>query len=215
MRQSSWGLVALVACLLLLAPLAGASNSTTYADATADAPAAAPDLTAVEVSNDDAGNVFFRITIPNRAALEDSDFVAVLLDTDRKQHTGCAGGTFGAEYALDVLSRRFIFGRCSRGVWTFTKKAASFGGSFAHSTLTLRANRRDLGGANALQFRVGAATTATSDPAYDFAPDIGTSAWSYKIVAPPQAVKQPPKRKAMACKKRRAHRCAPRRAKLS
>jgi len=51
LRGPTWALgVAGTACLLLLAPLAGASNSSPYADAAADGPAAAPDLTAVEVA---------------------------------------------------------------------------------------------------------------------------------------------------------------------
>ncbi len=209
MRPTTWGLAAVVACLALLAPLAVASNTASYADPIADAPSAAPDLTSVQVTNDDLGNVVFRISIPNRTALQDPDFVAILVDADGRQHTGCSSGTFGAEYALDVLSRRFLFGRCSGGAWSFAKKPASFGGSFASSVLTLKANRRDLGSAKTFRFRIGAATTSVADAAYDFAPDIGLEAWSYKIVAPPQAVKKPPARKVKACKKkqRRTVRC--------
>jgi hypothetical protein len=193
MRQSSWAGIAVAACLVA-APLAGASNNALFSDATADAPETAPDLTSVQVTNDDAGMVSFRISIPNRTALEDPDFIAVLVDADGNPRSGCARGTFGAEYALDVLARRFLFGRCSGGEWSFARKPPSFGGSFAGSTLTLRANRRDLGGTNGFAFRIGAAAAGTDD-AYDFAPNTGTSAWTYKIVAPPPAVKKPPKRK--------------------
>src|SRR5436309_832928 len=119
MRQSIWGSAAASACLLLPAPLAGASNSSTFVDPTGDAPAAAPDVTSVQVSNDDAGTVFFRITIPNRSGADDPDFIAVLVDTDGNTRTGCSRGTFGAEYALDVLSRKFVFGRCDGGSWSF------------------------------------------------------------------------------------------------
>jgi hypothetical protein len=125
----------------------------------------------------------------------DPDFVALLVDADGNRQTGCARGTFGAEYALDVLSRKYVFGRCDDGKWSFTRRAASFGGSFSGSTLTLRANRRDLGGTNAFAFRIGAAAAGHEDATYDFAPNIGSSAWTYKVVAPPQAVKKPPKRR--------------------
>jgi len=192
--------VAGTACLLLLAPLAGASNSSPYADAAADAPAAAPDLTAVHVSNDDAGNVVFRISIPNRAALAYTDLVSLLVDADGKTGTGCARGAFGAEYALDMLAGRYVFGRCIRGTWDFSKRPASFGGSFGGSTLTLKANRRDLGGASRFDFRIGAAAATGADPAYDFAPDIGTSPWSYQVIAPPQAAMKPPARLRKACR---------------
>jgi hypothetical protein len=187
--------VAGAACLLLLAPLAGASNSTPYDDAAADAPVAAPDVTAVHVSNDDAANVVFRISIPNRTELASTDLVALLVDADGRTGTGCARGAFGAEYALDVLSDRYVFGRCVGGNWDFTRRPASFGGSFADSTLTLKANRRDLGGANRFDFRIGAAAATGANPAYDFAPDIGTTAWSYQVIAPPQAAMKPAARR--------------------
>ena len=209
MRGQRWALgVAGTACLLLLAALAGASNSSPYADGAADAPPAAPDLTAVQVSNDDAGNVVFRISIPNRAALAYTDLVSLFVDADRKTGTGCARGAFGAEYALDVLSDRYVFGRCLHGSWDFSKRPASFRGSFAGSTLTLKANRRDFGGASGFDFRVGAAAATGADPAYDFAPDIGTSPWSYEVIAP-QAFMKPPARLRRTC---RQH---PRRCKLT
>ena len=203
MRGPTWALgVAGTACLLLVAPLAGASNGSPYADAAADAPAAAPDLTAVEVSNDDAANITFRISIPNRAELADTDLVGLLVDADGRTGTGCARGVFGAEYALDVLAGRYAFGRCVRGRWDFGRRPASFRGAFAASTLTLKANRRDLGGASRFTFRIGAAAATGADPAFDFAPDVGTAAWSYQVIAPPQAVFKPPKRKTHACKSR-------------
>jgi len=207
LRYSRWVVVfAAAACLLLLAPFAGASNSSLFADAAADAPAAAPDLTDVQVSNDDAGNVAFRISIPNRSALGDTDLVALLIDADAK---------LGTEYALDVLADRYLFGRCIRGQWSFTKRAASFSGAFAGSTLTLKANRRDLGAAKRFTFRIGAASTTSSDAAYDFAPDTGTAAWSYEVIAPQDAVKKPTLKAKRAVKKKhckpRVRRCVKRR----
>jgi len=184
LRGPTWALgVAGTACLLLLAPLAGASNSSPYADAAADGPAAAPDLTAVEVSNDDAANITFRISIPNRADLADTDLVGLLVDADGRTGTGCARGVFGAEYALDVLAGRYAFGRCVRGRWDFGRRPASFRGAFAASTLTLKANRRDLGGASRFTFRIGAAAATGADPAFDFAPDVGTAAWRCRRAA--------------------------------
>ena len=185
--------VAAAACLLLLAPLAGASNSATYSDATADGAVDAPDLGDVHVSNDDAGQVVFRISITNRTSLAPTDMVAVFVDADRKAGTGCARGAFGAEYALDVLAGRYVFGRCIAGSWTFGQRPASFSSSFADATLTLAVNRRALGGTTHFAFRIGAATTTESRPAFDFAPDVGTPAWSYQVVAPPQAAFKPPK----------------------
>lgn len=193
MQGPRWALgLAAAACLLLLVPLASASNGTAYVDATGDGAAGAPDVGDVHVSNDDAGGVVFRISIPNRASLAPTDMVAVFVDADGKAGTGCARGVFGAEYALDVLAGRYVFGRCVGGGWSFGQHPATFSGSFAGSTLTLAVNRRALGGMSRFAFRIGAATTTESRPAYDFAPDVGTAAWSYQVLAPPQAAFKPP-----------------------
>jgi hypothetical protein len=180
--------------LLLLAHVAGASNTAAFADPAGDATDAAPDITSVAVSNDDAAVVTFRVSIPNRRVLGDPDLVAVLVNADGRSSTGCARGAFGAEYALDVLAQRYVFGRCVHGEWEFTRPPASFRGSYGDSTLTLQVSRRDLGGATDFKFRVGSAGTSEGDAAYDFAPNVGLADWSYRIVAPRQAVKKPPKR---------------------
>jgi hypothetical protein len=183
--------LAAAACVLLVAPLAGASNSAAFTDPTGDAPAAAPDLGGVQVSNDDRGQVVFRVSVANRTALVPTDLVAVFVDSDRRLGTGCAPGVLGAEYALDVVAGRYVFGRCARGAWDFSGRPASVGGSFADATLMLRVNRRDLGGTSRFDFRIGAAATTSGSPAYDFAPDVGTAGWSYQVVAPQPAFKPP------------------------
>ena len=50
------------------APAAPAANSVTYQDSTGEI-AAAPDITTLTTSNNDAGVVQFRVNIPNRATL--------------------------------------------------------------------------------------------------------------------------------------------------
>jgi hypothetical protein len=185
--------VAVSACLLLCAHVAGASNNAAFSDPAGDTTSAAPDITSVSVSNDDAAVVTFDVTIPNRPALLDPDLVAVLVDADGKSSTGCARGAIGAEYALDVLAQRNVFGRCVHGQWNFTKPPASFRGSYGGSVLTLQVNRRDLGGATNFKFRVGSAGTSDSGASYDFAPNVGLTPWAYHVIAP-QAVKKPPKR---------------------
>jgi hypothetical protein len=193
MTNLRWGAVVLVACLLLGAHVAGASNTAAFTDPVGDSTAAAPDITSVSVSNDDAAVVIFHVSIPNRPALLDPDLVAVLVDADGKSSTGCARGAFGAEYALDVLAQRYVFGRCVHGQWNFTRPPSSFRGSYGASMLTLQVNRRDLGGATNFKFRVGSAGTNDSGASYDFAPNVGLAPWVYRVIAP-QAVKKPPKR---------------------
>src|SRR5262249_50017816 len=168
--------LAVAACLLPLAPLAGASNGVTYADAIGDGTVEAPDIGAVYVSNDDAGQGVFRSSIPTRASLAPTDLVAVFVDADGKAGTGCARGVYGAEYALDVLAGRNVFRRCMAGSWSFARRPASFSGSFAGSTLTLAVNRRELGGASRLAFRIRPATAAEGHPPSPFAAQVGVPA---------------------------------------
>jgi hypothetical protein len=193
MLKTRWSAVAVLACLLLGAQVAGASNTAAFTDAAGDSTAAAPDITSVSVSNDDASVVTFRVSIPNRPALLDPDLVAVLVDADGKSSTGCGRGAFGAEYALDVLAQRYVFGRCAHGEWNFTRAPASFRGSYGGSVLTLQVNRADLGGATNFKFRVGSAGTNDDGAAYDFAPNVGLAPWAYRVIAP-RAVKRAPKR---------------------
>jgi hypothetical protein len=150
-----------------------------------------PDVGAVQVSNDEAGVITFRIAIPNRPTLSATDLVAVFVDADGKLGSGCARGVFGAEYALDALAGRYVFGHCVAGRWDFTRRPPSFGGGFSGSTLTFRVNRGDLGATDHFAFRVGAAATTEADSAYDFAPDVGATPWRYQVIAPPQAPMKP------------------------
>jgi hypothetical protein len=78
--------VALCAFLLLAVP-AGASNSQTFADSTGENPAA-PDVTSIVLSNDDAGLITFQINVSNRPALTPDMLFWVFLDTDDNSATG-------------------------------------------------------------------------------------------------------------------------------
>ena len=67
------GLIAL-ACVVLpaavgAAPVAATANTTTYTDSTGENPAA-PDITTIVVSNNDAGIISFKINVPNRAVAD-------------------------------------------------------------------------------------------------------------------------------------------------
>ena len=64
-------------------------NTTTYPDSTGE-DAAAPDITSVVVSNDDAGLITFQVTVSNRPTLtQDMEFL-ILLDIDKNASTGAA-----------------------------------------------------------------------------------------------------------------------------
>src|SRR3954447_15164449 len=76
-------------------------NSTTYPDSTGEDPAA-PDITSVVVSNDDAGLITFQINLSNPPALTPDLSLIVFLDTDKNGSTGDTG-SLGADYAILLL----------------------------------------------------------------------------------------------------------------
>jgi hypothetical protein len=85
----------------LSGPAAPAANSTTYQDSVGEDPAA-PDISTIVVSNDDAGTITFRINVANRAQLS-QDLVAILdIDSDANQATGDPNN-FGADFILQYL----------------------------------------------------------------------------------------------------------------
>ena len=93
-------LLALCAFLLLAVP-AGASNSQTFADSTGENPAA-PDVTSIALSNDDAGLITFQINVSNRPALTQDMLFWVFLDTDGNPATGDTVAD-GADYLIQLI----------------------------------------------------------------------------------------------------------------
>src|SRR5207249_11465904 len=100
-------LLATSAALLAVVPSAAfgnsshtTTNSQTYADSTGEDPNA-PDITSVAVSNDDAGQITFKVNISNRPALTPDMTVLFFLDTDQNTATGDPQ-TLGADYAIEV-----------------------------------------------------------------------------------------------------------------
>jgi hypothetical protein len=91
--------LAVLAAIFAVAP-AGAANSVTYPDSTGENPAA-PDITTIVVSNDDAGMISFKINIPNRPQFTRDILVSMLLDTDASPATGDPDN-LGADYAIEL-----------------------------------------------------------------------------------------------------------------
>jgi hypothetical protein len=85
----------------MAAPAAVAANSTTYQDSTGEN-AAAPDITTVVVSNNDAGVIQFRINVPNRPAFGQDMLILLFVNSDNNATTGDPE-TFGADYAIQLI----------------------------------------------------------------------------------------------------------------
>jgi hypothetical protein len=149
------GVVALVA-----AGVAGASNTGGFAYANGDS-RSAPDISAVAVSNDDAGTVTVKLTLANRGQLAASDDLAIGLDTDQNPDTGTV--FYGAEYELDLDRGNVVVWRndanglytraiapgslkivFSGGTVTFSFRASEFGISSGFNLYTLGADSSSL-----------------------------------------------------------------------
>jgi hypothetical protein len=96
------GPILLVAAFAALCPAAapGAPSSgfVKFADPVGDAKSAG-DITAVEVANDNAGAITFRVDLANRPAPDRAEFINVYLGTDFRRETGWYGLDYMVEYA--------------------------------------------------------------------------------------------------------------------
>ena len=158
------------------------SNSASFSDPAGDA-GAAPDVTTVNVANDDAGAITFRIGIANRAVFGPDDAVGVLIDTDGKED---AEGNLTFEYLLAYSDEGAQFLAWDGDSWQRVPPFVlhRFSGGYASGVLTFTVNQMDLANTqNALFYVHG----ITSGEAFDDAPD-GDIVWKYDVVSPSLAV---------------------------
>jgi hypothetical protein len=159
-----------------------ASNSAGFADPAGDS-GNAPDITAVNVSNDDSGTITFRVTIANRPSLSLADLVLLVMDTDANP----SNGIHGFDYLIGVAGGNIpLFFNGASGT-PQRSQASSLQASYTGGVLTISVNRADIGNPTGpIYFYLagsgdGGATTG------DDAPD-GTAVWSYQMIisaAPP------------------------------
>jgi hypothetical protein len=158
------------------------ANSASFNDPAGDA-GAAPDVTTVNVANNDAGAITFRIGIANRAVFGPDDYVGVVIDADGKEN---AEGYLTPEYVLEYSGEGAQFlmwdGDSWQGVPPFLLHR--FSGSYAGGVLTFTVNQTDLANTQTAWFFVRG---GTGDEATDDAPD-GDVVWEYDVVSPSLAV---------------------------
>jgi len=166
----------------------GAAGSAGFADPAADS-GVAPDVTAVNVSNDDQGLLTFRITVPNRSALAPEDAVAVLLGTDDPNLIGGKRGD-GMNFILGLDGTGvFLLEWNGSDMQEITPPPNSVTGSFAGGVVTLTVRQEhlapgfpDMSVPISMDFYVLGITFNGADVvAQDVAPDGATEVWSYKI----------------------------------
>jgi hypothetical protein len=156
------------------------AGSQTFTDDKGDSVADAPDMTTIDVSNDDAGNITMTLSFANRFSdLQSNDGFEIIMDTDHNASTG--NGGFDYIY-VGIKDRNGLFG------WTgssFTPANANTvrgfnGGGKAGVTV----NRTDLGNATVVRFFV--VTTRDFGQSFgDQAPN-GNGVYEYDLVLPGQ-----------------------------
>jgi hypothetical protein len=165
------------------------SNSQTYIDSTGEDPAA-PDITTIVVSNDNAGLVTFKLNISNRPTLAADMLVLLFLDTDQKATTGDTA-TFGADYAIELDPGQVGLFKWNGSDYVGAASQASVTFTYDATGATIRASAADLGHVKAFNFAAVAFSGLTTDsmgiPDFtnahsDPAPDQGHGVFSYKVL---------------------------------
>jgi hypothetical protein len=191
---------ALCAFALLLAVTAGAgashlrptANSAGYDDAVGEL-MSGPDLNRVDVSNDDAGNLTFRVQFANRPTLPDNEGARLLLDVDENPLTGGRpfSGSPGAGYEyVASLGYPQAPRLCTR--WRVPPEGGMSGlppGSLTCSVepnaAVFRVNRADLDNTTGFNLNAGSYLTEGGNRfvSRDFAPDC-VDTWNYRLAGP-------------------------------
>ena len=169
------------------APAAPGAGSQTYQDSTGENPAA-PDITTITVSNDDAATITFKVNIPNRPQYASDIGVYMFLDSDANQATGDVQ-SFGADHVIQLLQGETLLFKWDGSNYTLSATQSSLNQSWA-SGPTIRINASDLNNTRRLAFGVIAESGITVDPATgeldfentegDIAPTIGF--YQYNVV---------------------------------
>ncbi len=168
------------------------ANSQNYTDSSGENPAA-PDITTLTVSNDDAGIVSFRINVPNRPQLGQDMVIDLFADTDNNPATGSPdfGGT---DYVIELIQ-----GEAALFKWDGTNFTRRFGDppaislSFSYQGgVTFRMSAAELGNTARLNFFVIVESgvvfdPTTGDPDFsnavaDAAPGGGVGLYPYQVI---------------------------------
>jgi hypothetical protein len=166
------------------APNTGRLPFTGSASATATDPAgdhdAAPDITAVQVSDASNGWITFDITTPNYAVLPEASAIVITIDTDVNQRTGESG----AEIQLTLAAGQIAMERWSTSGWQPDELPTRARFRNAANAVSIDLHRSELGSGPRFRFALLSAdvnTAVQAVVAVDVAPD-DFSAWSYTLV---------------------------------
>jgi hypothetical protein len=181
------------------APNRVAANSTSYQDSAGENPAA-PDITTLTTSNNDAGVVSFKVDIPNRPTLSQDLLLLVFVDTDANPQTGDPD-SLGADYVIQIFGGEAALFRWDGA--DFTRRAGDPPATsliFSYQGgVTVTISAAELGNTKRFGFAVIAVSGIVIDPATgdldftnavsDVAPAAGAGLYAYEVkITPPSLV---------------------------
>ncbi len=171
------GFLALVSgVVLLFAQPALADGSQTYSDATGEN-AAAADISAVTVANDDAGMLTFGISFTNMPDLAADTFVALGLDTDRNARTGDRDG---AEYVFVLDGSDRTYGLLKANGSSYDTVPGELDVRFGGGIATVKIDRATLGGIASFDFFAFSGKGPQDAAVFDDAPE-ANQVWTYEL----------------------------------
>jgi hypothetical protein len=181
------------------APGVAAANTITFNDSTGEDPAA-PDITTLVVSNDDAGMLTFRVNIPNRPALGQDILFELWVDSDNSTTTG-SPDLAGVDYVMQLVR-----GEINLFKWDGTDFTRRFGDPSAvtlsfswEGGVTVRISANELGNTKRFNFFSFVASGCVVDPVTseldctnaiaDVAPGGGAGLYGYEVkITPPTLI---------------------------
>lgn len=175
-------LIALAAGLVLTATAASrvlSNGGTAPPDATGDS-GTAPDITTLEMANDDNGMLTWKIGLGNRSQWFKPDYLQIPIDADRQDATGPAGGF---EYLIEADTengtRLFHF----EGLDYVDVPSKTLASSFADGVLTISIDFREIGSESPRFYFYADTAPQESDDFYDVAPE-GTASYVFGVKVP-------------------------------
>jgi len=167
----------------------------TFTDSTGEDPAA-PDISTIVVSNDDAGMLTFKVNISNRPTLGQDMEIDLWVDTDQNTATGDPS-IAGVDYVIQL-----VLGEINLFKWDGTGFSRRFGDpsavtlSFAYqSGVTIKISAQELGNTKKFRFFALAISGLVVDPVtgdvddtnakLDLAPGGGAGLYAFEVKTAP------------------------------
>lgn len=181
MRRMWLTAAALLSLAVVGASVAGAESS--WTDPAGDPTGNAPDITGVQVSNDDGGQILFRVAVSN---LTPESAVYLLLDVDKKVATGDDGNEYVLTWdsSSDPEDNGWSIARWDGSKWIHPDHS-TMRAMMTPTGVDYSINRSDLDNTSGFALSVVAPRwTADAITGIDMAPD-GLATWTYDLTAPP------------------------------